>query len=99
MLENLQGKKIAVVGLGVNNQKLAEFLSRQQIHFDVIDTWNSAAELVGQLDNYQVVFRTPGLPYLSAAIQQAKNKGVTISSQTKLFFELCPCPIIGITGT
>ncbi|MBX4191363.1 MAG: UDP-N-acetylmuramoyl-L-alanine--D-glutamate ligase [Candidatus Doudnabacteria bacterium] len=99
MLDTLRGKKIAVVGLGKNNQQLAEFLKKQSIVFDVIDNWNNADELIGRLDLYEIIFRSPGLPYLSKAIQQAKEKGVVITSQTKLFFEVCPCKIIGVTGT
>ncbi len=99
MLSRLRGKKIAIVGMGVNNRKLADYLSKHGIKFEVIDGWNKPEDLIGRLDRFDVVFRTPGLPYLSAAVQQAKQKGVEIFSQTKFFFELCPAPIIGITGT
>ncbi|MEK7142914.1 MAG: UDP-N-acetylmuramoyl-L-alanine--D-glutamate ligase [Patescibacteria group bacterium] len=51
------------------------------------------------LKDFKIVFRSPGIPYLNPKIQAAKIAGVEISSQTKLFFELCPCPIIGVTGT
>lgn len=51
------------------------------------------------LEDFKIVFRTPGLPYLDLKIQKAKEQGVEISSQTKLFFQMCPSPIIGITGT
>lgn len=51
------------------------------------------------LEDYDVLFRSPGLPYVSPEIQAAKAAGVAVSSQTKLFFELCPAPIIGISGT
>lgn len=51
------------------------------------------------LDKFDVVFRTPGIPYLNQNIQNAINKGVKISSPIKLFFDLCPCKIIGVTGT
>lgn len=51
------------------------------------------------LEDFQIVFRTPGLPYFEPKIQAAKKAGVKISSQTKLFFDLCPRPIIGVTGT
>ncbi|OGD56525.1 UDP-N-acetylmuramoylalanine--D-glutamate ligase [Candidatus Berkelbacteria bacterium RBG_13_40_8] len=51
------------------------------------------------LEDFAVVFRTPGLPYLNEKIQAAKASGVKISSQIKLFFENSPSPIIGITGT
>jgi UDP-N-acetylmuramoylalanine--D-glutamate ligase len=56
-------------------------------------------DYLSELKNFDLVFRTPGLPYLNSQIQDAKTNGVEISSQIKLFFELCPCPIIGITGT
>ncbi len=98
-LPELEGKNIGIIGLGTNNRKLAEFLSAQGIKFGTIDQWTGNETLIGRLDDFDIIFRTPGLPYNSAAVQQAKNKGVIISSQTKLFFELCPAPIIGVTGT
>lgn len=51
------------------------------------------------LDQFDVVFRSPGISYLNSKIQDALRKGVEVSSQIKLFFNLCPCPIIGVTGT
>lgn len=51
------------------------------------------------LEDLKIIFRTPGLPYLEPKIQNAKEQGVEISSQIKLFFKLCPSPIIGVTGT
>ncbi len=45
------------------------------------------------------IFRSPGfrpdMPEISAAV---KN-GAVLSSEMELFFEICPCPIIGITGS
>jgi UDP-N-acetylmuramoylalanine--D-glutamate ligase len=98
-LVDLKNKKIAIVGLGINNRHLAEYFKKNDIKFEIVDGWKTPDDLVGKLDNFEIIFRTPGLPYLSKAIQQAKQKGVVIYSQTKLFFDLCPCPIIGITGT
>lgn len=51
------------------------------------------------LGQYDIIFRSPGLSYLNPRIQKAKDEGATISSQIKLFFDLCPCKIIGVTGT
>lgn len=51
------------------------------------------------LNDFDIVFKTPGLPYLNEKIQSAKESGVEISSQIKLFFDLCPALIIGVTGT
>ncbi len=98
-MRDLSGKKIAVLGLGVNNQKLADFLSEKKIPFDVIEGWQNLSEIADKVLNYDIIFRTPGIPFVSPIIQNALSKGVEVSSQTKFFFELCPCPIIGVTGT
>jgi UDP-N-acetylmuramoylalanine--D-glutamate ligase len=52
-----------------------------------------------KLENFDIIFRSPGLPYLNEKIQDAKNRGVIVSSAIKLFFDLSPSPIIGVTGT
>lgn len=98
-LDDLRNKKVVIVGMGVNNRGLAAYLRGQGVEFDIVKDWKSADELVGKLDNYDVIFRTPGLPYLSRAVQQAKEKGALIYSQTRLFFDLCPAKIVGVTGT
>lgn len=51
------------------------------------------------LTDYDVIFRSPGVPFLTKEIQAALKDGVLVTSQTKLFFERCPAPIVGITGT
>ncbi|HYE21965.1 MAG TPA: Mur ligase family protein, partial [Verrucomicrobiae bacterium] len=99
MLENLVNKKIAILGLGVNNRQLADYLTQKGITFEVVDGWTSNKELADKIIQFDLVFRTPGIPVNSQAIQTAIQKGIQIYSQTKLFFDLCPCPIIGVTGT
>ncbi|MGE5298336.1 MAG: UDP-N-acetylmuramoyl-L-alanine--D-glutamate ligase [Acidobacteriaceae bacterium] len=99
MLDTLSDKKIAILGMGINNKYLADFLTRQGINYDVIDQWKDLKEVEPLLRQYQIVFRTPGVPYLSPLIQNTIKAGVEIYSQTKLFFDICPCPIIGVTGT
>ena len=51
------------------------------------------------LSQFDILFRSPGFPLFSIEIAGTKRKGATIYSAMKLFFDLCPCPIIGITGT
>ncbi len=57
------------------------------------------AKYLENLSDFEIIFRSPGLPYLNEKIQQAKKEDVKISSATKLFFAFCPSPIIGVTGT
>lgn len=59
-------------------------------------TGRKSLDNVGQ---YETVVRSPGVRVLRKEIQQAKQKGVIVTSQTQLFFEHCPCPVIGVTGT
>ncbi len=45
----------------------------------------------------EIVFRSPGIPLKN--LDGLRVKGVVVTSSTRYFFEQCPCPIIGVTGT
>ena len=47
----------------------------------------------------QVVFRTPGLHPNHPALEQVRAHGGEVTSEMELFFRVCPCRIIGITGS
>ncbi len=49
--------------------------------------------------SWDFVFRSPGFNRFRSEIVKAGEKGALISSATKLFFDLCPGKIIGVTGT
>ncbi len=51
------------------------------------------------LTGFNFIFRSPGFKRLLPEILAAEKQGAQISSATKLFFELCPGKIIGVTGT
>ena len=46
-----------------------------------------------------IIFRTPGIDYTKPQIVEAVNSGITVTSEIEMFFEFCPCPTIGITGS
>jgi len=79
-----------------SREELSDFLKRIQ---DVKVEYRLGPDYLDHLEDFDIVFRTPGLPYLNEKIQIAKENGVEISSEIKLFFENCPSPIIGVTGT
>lgn len=60
---------------------------------------NLGESYLSDLNKFDVIFRSPGIRYLLPEIQEASRAGVIISSQIKLFFDLCPAKIIGVTGT
>lgn len=115
MLENkdviLSGKRVALLGFGVENRALLPFLQSQGAHVTVIDKNTDLATELGELPHllgndylehlldFDVIFRSPGIPYLTPQIQAARQAGVVISSQTQLFLSHCPAGVIGVTGT
>ncbi len=46
-----------------------------------------------------IVFRTPGIDYTKPEIQKAVKAGIKVTSEIETFFDLCPCKIVGITGS
>ena len=46
-----------------------------------------------------VIIRTPGMNFFSEKITKAREKGIVVTSEMEIFFEYCPCHIIGVTGS
>ncbi len=46
-----------------------------------------------------IIFVSPGVPRTIPLLVEAVRRGIRLSSETELFFSLCPAPIIGITGS
>ncbi len=46
-----------------------------------------------------IIFRAPGVPFDLPALVAARKEGRVITSDLEMFFDLCPCPIIGVTGS
>lgn len=46
-----------------------------------------------------VIFRTPGLRPDLPELLEAAEQGSTITSEMEVFFEVCPCPILAVTGS
>ena len=45
------------------------------------------------------IFRSPGIRYDLPLIVEATDAGACLTGEMELFFEVCPCPIFGITGS
>ncbi|MBE7007889.1 MAG: UDP-N-acetylmuramoyl-L-alanine--D-glutamate ligase [Ruminococcaceae bacterium] len=46
-----------------------------------------------------VIFRTPGMRPDVPELLAAKERGSVVTSEMQKFFEVCPCPIIAVTGS
>ncbi|MDR0326467.1 MAG: UDP-N-acetylmuramoyl-L-alanine--D-glutamate ligase [Oscillospiraceae bacterium] len=110
---SLRGKDVTVIGLGVSNRPLVRLLTDagayvtacdQNEHIDRaewdalgVTLWLGEAYLDGLSGD--IVFRTPGLRPDHPALLKAKAGGSRVTGEMEEFFTLCPCPIIGVTGS
>ena len=114
---SLQGRKIAVLGLGVSNRPLVRLLlaagcdvtgcdrtAREKLDDEVLELEKMGCKLsLG--DTYlegidaEVVFRTPGMHPGNPALAALREKGAKITSEMEVFFAVCPCQIIAVTGS
>ena len=55
----------------------------------------------GYLDGVEanVLFRTPGMHPDNPAIQALRDRGAKVTSEMEVFFEVCPCTLIAVTGS
>ena len=55
----------------------------------------------GYLDGVEadVLFRTPGMHPAHPAIEALRQRGAKVTSEMEVFFEICPCDIIAVTGS
>lgn len=51
------------------------------------------------LSEFDVILKSPGINPSLPEIKKAANDGVIITSEMEIFMSLCPCKIIGITGS
>ena len=116
-LRALQGKTVAVIGIGVSNRPLIQLLCQRGVAVTACD--RKSREALGAIGDQleamgarlrlgpdylkdlteDVIFRTPGmrpdLPELTAAVA----RGSLLTSEMEVFFEVCPCPKIAVTGS
>lgn len=105
--------KIAIVGYGVEGKAMCQYLLAHS--YGNITVLDQKTDLPGELpegvssslgpdylegvEEFDIIFRSPGVKYLDPHIQMAKNAGKQVTSALDFFVDQCPCPIVGVTGT
>ena len=46
-----------------------------------------------------VIFRTPGMSFNLPELKEARRRGIAVTSEMEVFFDLCPAKIFAITGS
>lgn len=91
---DFKNKKIAIVGGGVEGLSSEKYLKKKGAEVTILDEKDSK-DYLSNLNKYDLVVRSPGIrPELLKDVPKEK-----ITSQTRLFLDLSPAKIIGITGT
>ena len=113
-----RGKKVTVVGLGIEGIDLVCYLAKQGARVTATDakTADRLAPRLKALEGVDVrlilgrnpsdddveadmVFVSQGVPLDLTALAVARRRGVPLSSMTRLFLELCPGPVVGVSGS
>jgi len=88
---DLQNKKVAILGWGIDTQDVEPWLKAQGYEVTVLDEKDKP---FGDLSSYDMLVRSPGVK-----LNRPEFAGLNITSKTKIFFDVCPGQIIGVTGT
>lgn len=116
-IEDMRGKRIAIIGIGVSNTPLLKLLAAEGLRVAACDKrtreqMGQQAEDLEQLGcelhlgadylkdlDADVIFRTPGLRPDVPEIAACVDRGAMLTSEMEVFFEVCPCTIIAVTGS
>lgn len=114
----IKGKNVAVVGIGISNRPLIDFLLRLGAQISAFDKKtekqlgnitdilrSKGVKLVlgdnylDNLNDFDMIFKTPSMRIDSPALVKAKNSGAYITSEVEEFVKYCPAKIFGVTGS
>ena len=110
--ERLKSSKIAVIGLGVSNLPLIDYLfdlgcnvtifSDNEIEMD-LSKYNFEVfigeDCLNNLVGFDIIFRSPGcLPTRSEIVAEIE-RGCYVTTEIEEVIKLCPCRVFGVTGS
>ena len=77
---------------------------REKLDAEVLELETLGCKLrVGEtyLDGVEadILFRTPGMHPANPAIEALRSRGAEVTSEMEVFFEVCPCTLLAVTGS
>ena len=109
---NLKNKKVAILGLGVSNLPLLDYLldkecqvsifNDQEITFDISKypyNFYIGEEELQYLQGYDIIFRSPSFLPTRKYLREEIERGAYVTTEVTEVLKLCPCKVIGVTGS
>jgi len=110
--KNLIGKKIAIIGLGVSNMPLLDYLKDFECSVSIFNEGDINVDLsnynyqvytgndcLNNLVGFDIIFRSPSCLPNREEIVREKNRGCYVTTEIEEVIKLSPCKIIGVTGS
>ena len=112
-------RKIAIIGLGVSNLPLLDYMYEKKAIVTVFDERNIEnipKEITEKIINYgfqfhfgknclenlkkfEIIFRSPSCLPTRIELEEEENRGAIITTEIEMLMKMCPCKIIGVTGS
>ena len=117
--EYIRFRKVAVIGLGVSNMPLLEYLYKKKAQVTVFDertmdeipsetinkintyefSYSFGKNCLEKLNGFNIIFRSPSCLPTRAELQKEADRGAIVTTEVEMLMEICPCKIVGITGS
>lgn len=96
LVELLTGSGVHVIAC---DKKECAALGDAAAHYEALGVELHLGEHYLEDLDADVIFRTPGMRPDVPALLEARTRGAVITSEMEAFFAVCPCSIIGVTGS
>lgn len=112
-------RKVAIIGLGISNMPLLDYLHEQKAKVTVFDNreidkmpkevmdkiteyameFSLGKNYLLKLNGFDLIFRSPSCLPTTPELEIEANNGAIVTTEIELLMKMCPCKMIGITGS
>lgn len=115
----LNNRKVAIIGLGVSNIPLIDYMYEKNAQVTVFDDRAISKipnDIINKIEKYKmnyffgenclenlkgfdIIFRSPSCLPTKPELQAEEESGALVTTEIEMLMKMCPCKIIGITGS
>ena len=115
----LKFRKVAIIGLGVSNIPLIDYMYAKKARVMVFDDreessiskdilekiksykfdYSLGKDCLKKLINFDIIFRSPSCLPTKPELEEESKRGAIVTTEIEMLMKLCPCKIIGVTGS